>query len=61
MELLQGDKFALLHGLVDLDLGVPPWCLPALPDFYLSKQTVQQPKQNQPNHVTKQTSHPVDE
>ena len=60
--IVQGDNFGLLHGWVDFDLGVPPWCpaaLPVLPDFHLSKQTVQQPKQNQPNQVTNQSCHPV--
>ena len=46
----QGDNGGLLRGWLDSDLGVPPWCPPAaqpvLPDFHLSKQTVQQPKQN---------------
>ena len=48
---IQGDNFGLLHGWVDFDLGVPPCspgALPVLPDNQLFKQTVQQPKQNQP-------------
>ena len=51
-----------LDWLDNFDLGVPPCCpaaLPVLPDFHLSKQTVQQPKQNQPIQVTNQSCHPV--
>ena len=51
---LQGDNFVLLPGRVDFDSGVPPWCraaLPVLPDFYLAKQTMQQPEQINPTKV----------
>ena len=55
---LQGGNIGLLHGWVDFDIGVPPWCpaaMPLLPDFppFQVDSATTKPKSTQPSNKPK--------